>query len=102
MSDTVGSAGAPRTRVYVLVWLGLLLIVATEVALTYAHLSPGTLLALLLGLALLEAGLAVMYFMHLKYERRILFWSLIPGLIFVLFMLNQLWFDAVRLRSLQP
>jgi cytochrome c oxidase subunit 4 len=102
MNDTVESAGVPRTRVYVVVWLGLLLIVATEVALTYAHLSPGKLLAALLGLALLEAGLAVMYFMHLKYERRILFWSLIPGLIFVLLMLNQLWFDAIRLRTLHP
>jgi cytochrome c oxidase subunit 4 len=102
MSDTVESTGVPRTRVYVLVWLGLLVIVAVEVALTYAHLSPGTLLAALLGMAFLEAGLALMYFMHLRYERRILFWSLIPGLIFVLFMLNQLWFDAVRLRSLHP
>jgi cytochrome c oxidase subunit IV len=102
MNDSVESAGVPRTRVYVIVWLGLLLIVAVEVALTRANLSPGTLLAALLGLAFLEAGLAVLYFMHLKYERRILFWSLIPALLFVLFMLNQLWWDAVRLRSLHP
>ncbi|MEP7326373.1 MAG: cytochrome C oxidase subunit IV family protein [Gemmatimonadota bacterium] len=87
---------------YVLVWLGLLLILAGEVALTFAHLSSAALLAALLALAFLEAGLALMYFMHLKYERRLLFWSLIPGLIFVLVMLNQLWFDAVRLRSLRP
>lgn len=102
MNHTVESAAVPRTRVYIVVWLGLILIVAAEVMLTYAHLSPGILLVALLSLALLEAGLALMYFMHLKYERRILFWSLIPGLIFVLLMLNQLWFDAVRLRSLHP
>jgi cytochrome c oxidase subunit IV len=92
----------PRMRVFVVVWLGLLLIVAVEVALTYAQLPVGTLLAALLVLALLEAGLAVMYFMHLKYERRILFWSLIPAILFVLFMLNQVWWDAVRLRSMRP
>jgi hypothetical protein len=37
--------------------------------------------------------------MHLKYERR-LFWSLIPGLIFIFIMMNQFWSDANRLRTL--
>ena len=61
-----------------------------------------TLLAALLTLALLEAGLGVMFFMHLKYERRILFWSLIPGIIGVLLMMNHLWRDAERMISLHP
>jgi cytochrome c oxidase subunit IV len=87
-------------RLYLAVWLGLLLIVAAEVALTYAGLPTGTLLAALLVLAVLEAGLGLMYFMHLRYERRALFWSLIPGLIFVFIMMNQFWSDAHRLRSL--
>lgn len=87
-------------RLYVGVWIGLLLIVAIEVALTYAHLPVGTLLAALLTLAIIEAALGVMIFMHLRYERRVLFWSLIPGLIFVLLMMNQLWSDAYRLLSL--
>ncbi len=43
-----------------------------------------------------------MYFMHLRYERPSLFWSLIPGLIFVLLMMNHLWRDAHRLISLHP
>jgi len=87
-------------RLYVAVWLGLLLIVAAEVALTYVGLPTRTLLAALLVLALVEAGLGLMYFMHLKYERRTLFWSLIPALIFVFLMMNQFWSDAYRLRSL--
>jgi cytochrome c oxidase subunit IV len=87
-------------RLYVAVWLGLLLIVGAEVALTYAHLSTGLLLSALLALALVEAGLGVMYFMHLRYERRALFWSLVPALIFVFLMMNQFWSDAHRLRSL--
>ena len=94
------STAGPGMRLYVAVWLGLLLIVAAEVALTYAGLPTGTLLAALLVLALVEAGLGVMYFMHLKYERRTLFWSLIPALIFVFLMMNQFWSDAYRLRSL--
>jgi cytochrome c oxidase subunit IV len=59
------------------------------------------LLAALLSLAVIEAGLGVMYFMHLKYERRALFWSLIPTLVFVLVMLNHLWPDAHRLLRMQ-
>jgi cytochrome c oxidase subunit IV len=97
---TMESTPGPGMRLYVAVWLGLLLIVGAEVALTYARLPTGTLLAALLALALVEAGLGLMYFMHLRYERRALFWSLIPALIFVFIMMNQFWSDAHRLRSL--
>ena len=96
------SMHGPGTKVYVTVWIGLLIIVGVEVTLTYAGLAPGLLLAALLALAVLEAGLGLMYFMHLKYERRILFWSLIPALIFVLLMLNHLWRDASRMINLHP
>jgi cytochrome c oxidase subunit 4 len=94
------STAAPGMRLYVAVWIGLLLIVGVEVTLTYSHLPTLTLLWALLALAMIEAGLGVMYFMHLKYERRALFWSLIPALIFVFIMMNQFWSDAYRLRSL--
>ncbi len=96
------STHGPGTKLYVAVWLGLLAIVGVEVALTYAGLAPGLLLAALLALAVVEAGLGVMFFMHLKYERRILFWSLIPALIFVLVMMNHLWRDASRMIRLHP
>ena len=92
----------PGMKLYVAVWIGLILIVAVEVALTYAHLSTRALLGALLSLAVLEAGLGVMYFMHLKYERRALFWSLIPVLVVVLVLMNHLWPDAYRLLRLQP
>src|SRR3989454_9358131 len=87
----------PTMQLYVVVWVGLILIVGLEVFLTYEHLAAGTLLACLLGLALIEAGLGVMYFMHLKYERRALFWSLIPYLVFALVLMDHFWPDALRL-----
>ncbi len=106
MNDDPVTANAtdhpPRMRQYIVVWVGLLLIVAVEVGLTFARLPVGTMLAALLALALLEAGLAVTYFMNLRYERRILAFTLLPVLLFVLFMMNQVWWDAVRLRSLHP
>lgn len=84
-------------RLYVVVWTGLILIVGVEVVFTYEHLAAGTLLAWLLVLAFIEAGLGVMYFMHLKYERPSLFWSLIPYLLFALVMMDHFWPDALRL-----
>lgn len=90
----------PRLGVYVLVWICLLGIVAIEVALTRAGIPAGTLVLALLALAIIEAAIGVMYFMHLRYERRMLFWCLIPALVFVLVMMNQFWSDAHRLRTL--
>jgi len=87
----------PGMGFYVWVWIGLLIIAGLEVLLTYQGLSTGTLLAVLLILAVCEAGIALMYFMHLKYERSTLFWSLIPVTIFVLFLMNHFWADAFRL-----
>lgn len=100
MATTTSTYG-PGMKVYVGIWTGLVLIVAVEVGLTYAHLPVATLLAALLALAFVEAGIGVMFFMHLRYERRSLFWSLIPGLVFVLVMMNHFWADAVRLVSLR-
>ncbi len=88
-------------RFYVTLWAGLLGIVAIEVILTYAGLRPLALTISLLALALIEAGLALLYFMHLKYERRILFWSLIPALVFVLVMFDHFWPDAFRVMSMR-
>jgi cytochrome c oxidase subunit IV len=98
---TTASRSGPSMKVYVAVWLGLILIVATEVLLAYAHLRPAVLLTALLALALVEAGAALLVFMHLKYERPTLFWSLIPALIFVLVLMDHLWPDALRLTSLR-
>ncbi len=94
---TTAPGRAPTMQGYVLIWVGLILIVGVEVFLTYERLPAGTLLAALLLLALIEASLAVMYFMHLKYERPVLFWSLIPYLIFALVMMDHFWPDALRL-----
>lgn len=87
----------PGMPFYVGVWIGLLIIAGVEVLLTYSGLSTGALLAVLLILAICEAGIALMYFMHLKYERSTLFWSLIPVTIFVLLLMDHLWADALRL-----
>jgi caa(3)-type oxidase subunit IV len=95
------SSSGPGMRLYAVLWGGLLGVVVVEVLLTYAGLRPLALTISLLALALIEASVALLYFMHLKYERRILFWSLIPALVFVLVLFDHLWPDAFRVTSMR-
>jgi len=91
----------PGMKEYIAIWVGLLCIVGIETFLTSMNLSTHGLLASLLVLAFIEAGIALLYFMHLKYEKPNLFWSLLPAVIFVLFMMNHIWPDAYRMLNLR-
>lgn len=86
---------------YVGIWIGLVCIAGIEVFLTYRGLSTHELLLVLFLLAIIEAGIALAYFMHLKYESPGLVWTLVPFVIFVLLMMNQIWPDAYRVDSLR-
>jgi caa(3)-type oxidase subunit IV len=87
---------------YLPVYFVLLGIAGLEIVLAYQGFSPGTLIAILLALALCGGTLAVMYFMHLNEERRSLFLTLIPAVIFVLMMMNMVWSDSFRLLHMRP
>jgi len=87
-------------KFYVLVWISLLCIVGIEVFLTYRGFSTHVLSVALLLLAFIEAGIGLLYFMHLKYDRPILLWSFVVSIIFVLLMMNQIWPDAYRMVSI--
>jgi heme/copper-type cytochrome/quinol oxidase subunit 4 len=91
----------PGMTGYISIWVGLLCIVGIETFLTTLHISTHRLLAALLLLAFIEAGIALLYFMHLKFEKPNLFWSLVPAVIFVLFMMNHIWPDAYRVASMK-
>jgi cytochrome c oxidase subunit IV len=91
---------SPGMRFYAAVWIGLLCIAGVEVIVTYRGFSTHGLLAVLLLLAFVEAGIGLLYFMHLKYERPVLMWSFVLSVIFVLLMMNQIWPDAYRMVSL--
>ena len=96
-----GTNHEPEMKGYITIWVGLLCIVGIETFLTTLQLSTHKLLVALLLLAFAEAGIALLYFMHLKYEKPNLFWSLVPAVIFVLFMMNHIWPDAYRMLNLR-
>jgi cytochrome c oxidase subunit IV len=98
---TEESAQGPGMQFFVAVWIGLMCIVGIEVIVTYQHPAPRSLLVSLLVLAFVEAGIAVWYFMHLKFERTALAWTMLPLLAFVVFMMDQIWPDAFRLFTMR-
>ena len=56
----------------------------------------------LLSVAVVQAILAVTFFMHLGSEKPTLRLALIPGTLFVLVMMNMIWADSYRLISMKP
>jgi cytochrome c oxidase subunit IV len=99
--STGESAQGPGMKFFVAVWIGLMCIVGIEVIVTYQHLPARQQLVCLLALAFFEAAIAVWYFMHLKYERAALVWSMLPAFAFVIFLMDHFWPDAFRLLSMR-
>jgi len=56
----------------------------------------------MLSVAIVQAILAVGFFMHLGSEKPTLRLALIPGTLFVLVMMNMIWADSFRLITMKP
>jgi cytochrome c oxidase subunit IV len=56
----------------------------------------------MLVVALIQAFLAVNFFMHLGSEKPTLRLALIPATLFVLVMMNMIWADSFRLSTMKP
>jgi cytochrome c oxidase subunit 4 len=62
---------------YIFVWLGLL--VLTAITVTTASLNFGRVaIAVVLAIAAVKSTLVLLYFMHLRFEKRMLFKLLVP------------------------
>jgi len=86
----------------IVVYLCILALSGVQVLLAYQHAEGAQLLVRMLAVALIQAGLAVMFFMHLRAEQRSLKLALIPGTIFVVLMMNMIWSDSFRLLHMSP
>jgi heme/copper-type cytochrome/quinol oxidase subunit 4 len=76
-------------------------ILAIAVVQVVVAMSMGPSLGRMLVLAVIQAYLAVMFFMHLRDEKPSLRLALIPGTLFVLVMMNMIWADSFRLSALR-
>ena len=87
---------------YVAVYVAILVIAALQVVLAYHKTDLGQHVIRMLSMAIVQAGLAVAFFMHVLQEKRAFLVVLIPITIFVLLMMNMIWSDSFRLIHLRP
>jgi cytochrome c oxidase subunit 4 len=96
MSEHQGS------RIYIVVWIWLLALTAVEVFLGYKHLPLMTMLVLLLGLSIVKAALIIAYFMHLRFEKTSMAWTLMPPLVICIVLMIVFSFpDGIRLLDMR-
>jgi cytochrome c oxidase subunit IV len=89
---------AGTTRLFVWVWVALMLATGIEVFLTYERLALLIMLVALMGLSCIKSAFILSYFMHLRFERLGLFLMIIPVLVFVICLILIFFFpDSVRL-----
>jgi len=100
MSTAESANGSLKTEI--IVYICILALSGLQIVLAYQHAPGAQLLIRMLAIALIQAGLAVMYFMHLLEERKNLRLALIPATIFVLLMMNMIWSDSFRLLHMRP
>lgn len=69
-------------RVYMMVFVALLVLTVVTVAVAYFELSVGTAIALALVIASVKGSLVACYFMHLINEKKLIYWILLITLLF--------------------
>jgi cytochrome c oxidase subunit IV len=86
----------------IIVYFIILAIAGLQILLAYRGGTIGQHVMEMLALALIQAGLGIMFFMHLFQEKRSLMFALIPATVFVLLMLNMIWTDSFRILHMKP
>lgn len=87
---------------YVVVYLCMLVIPAIEVAVAYQHIDGMQMVAQMMALVILGAGLGIMFFMNLATEKRSMIIAAALFTLFVLGAINYGWTDSFRVRSGAP
>ena|ERR1700758_3434924 len=87
---------------YVITYCCIVLIAALQFIVAYFDAGSPQLWSRLLFLAIVEAVLAVLFFMHLGMENRGLLWSIVVVTLFVLITMQYGWTDSFRLVSGVP
>ncbi len=92
---------AGTTKLFVSVWVWLLVLTAVEVFLGYIHFDLKMKLTILLGLSIIKAALIMAYFMHLRFERLSLILTLVPAMVVCICLLFIFFPDSFRSNSLR-
>ena len=85
----------PQVRGYVAVFGALLVLTLVTVAISYVPLPASSTVAVALTIATAKAALVALFFMHLKGERPMVYWTLaLTAFLFVALLAFVLWSEA--------
>ena len=99
-ADTEHFAGS--NRLFISVWIWLLVLTGFEVFLGYIHLPVVYMLVILMGASIIKAALIVAYFMHLRFERLNLVLTIVPAVVVCICLMLLVFFpDSFRSKDLR-
>jgi caa(3)-type oxidase subunit IV len=87
---------------YIVIYLCLMALAAVQFVIAYTHISTYAMFARMLFIALAEAGLALLFFMHLWAEKRGFFLFVVIFTGFVLLAMQYGWTDSFRMDLVAP
>jgi caa(3)-type oxidase subunit IV len=93
---TTGAAHKSSTGKDLIVYACLLALAAIQFVIAYQNISTAQMLVRMMGVAVIEAGLAILFFMHLS-ENRGFRWFVLIFSVAVLLGLQYGWTDSFRL-----
>lgn len=100
METAEGPSGGLTT--YIVIYIAILALSGVQIGIAYQNIDGSQMLLRMLSVAIVQAGLAVTFFMHMKSEKRSLALFLLPATVFVLAMMNMIWSDSFRLLTMHP
>ena len=92
---------AGSNKLFISVWVWLLLLTGFEVFLGYIRLNVVMMLVILMGASIIKAALIVAYFMHLRFERLNLVLTIVPAVVICICLLLIFFPDSFRARELR-
>jgi cytochrome c oxidase subunit IV len=87
---------------YLVVYFCILAIAALQFVIAYSNITGPQMFTRMLFVAIVEAGLALLFFMHLWMENRALLWFVVISTVFVLLAMQYGWTDSFRLSGGVP
>ena len=98
MNEPVATAHPVNIRGYIAVFAALLVLTVATVAVASLELSETSTVLVAVSIATLKASLVAMFFMHLKGEKPLVFWSLgLTAVLFAALFAFLLWTEGDRL-----
>ena len=92
---------AGSNKLFISIWIWLLLLTGFEVFLGYIQLPVIYMLVILMGASIIKAALIVAYFMHLRFERLNLILTIVPALVVCICLLMVFFPDSFRSKELR-